>query len=252
MVAAAKEQEDPSAAGDEADDGGRGGEIILEAAASLPACFAVINEDVEATCCDLYYFKHADGAAALRRILVAYARLAEVKSSRGSSQSRNSTVSPPQQTQSHPSEDQPLQPFTINPPAAYARGLSLLAAFILLTFRGTSTAAVTGADVEAESFWTFTAVATSRVGMYFFDAPSKVVVKKTEGSQALPTGAAAAASPPPHHSLAVETSDGSGTGALATLLLPTTTSLRADSSLLGLVVEKFATANTVDKVSFLP
>jgi|MDSY01.1.fsa_nt_gb hypothetical protein len=108
------------------------------AASHLPECFQKINQDVESTCAEIYYFQYGDGAAALRRILVAFCRLGEGE-----------------------------------PAFSYEHGMSLLAAFVLLTFRGSSTAAVTEAAVEADAFWTFSAIVTTRVGGYFQRPPGE-------------------------------------------------------------------------------
>jgi len=90
-----------------------------------------IGLDVARTCAEVPYFARGDGAAVLARVLLAFARFV--------------------------------------PGTSYVQGMSNLAAFVLLAFRGGGGdwASPTSADLEADAFWTLTAVVQNRLSGYF-------------------------------------------------------------------------------------
>jgi hypothetical protein len=123
-----------------------------------PLCLRLIQEDIPQTCSDLYFFKHGDGSKICKRLCMALARFLVIHN------------------EMHEDSDEVSC-------KKYGRGMSNIAAFVLLTFVGTldaspsapaspsSSALLTCLDeIEEDVFWTLAALITKRIGGYFNDS----------------------------------------------------------------------------------
>jgi len=123
------------------------------------SCLRLIEEDIPQTCSDLYFFKHGEGSTMIRRLCIALGRFL--------------VISHEVMHQQGGGEEEEHQSST---PLLYGRGMSNIAAFILLTFVGSldtnhidDIESFNLDDIEEDCFWTFAALITKRIGSYFDD-----------------------------------------------------------------------------------